>query len=183
MDQFRSAPPHPVGKAPAESPGRSGVVAGTSADALPSQDTLRANLVDFALAELVRQHRSSFAPLWTIESWAKLLIWLALNSGCAGDTASLEAFASSLGPERSSRLRRLFFSREFETMGLRLLADPADGQVLVEGGLSAVADGSDQESDLGPVASALEAVGLAALVIPDRQRWQRRTGVVVIPFR
>jgi hypothetical protein len=183
MDEFRSAPPHPAGKAPETSPGWAGAVAGASADALPSQDTLRANLADFALAELVRQHRASFAPPWTIESWAKLLIWLALNSGCAGDTASLEAFASCLGPERSGRLRRLFFSREFEPRGLRLLADPADGQVLVEGGLSAVADGSDPEPDLEPVATALDAVGLAALVVPDRQRWQRRDGVVVIPFR
>ena len=183
MDEFRSAPPHPAGKAPDESPGRAGVVAGASAAALPSQDTLRANLVDFALAELVRQNRTSFAPPWTIESWAKLLIWLALNSGCAGDTASLEAFASSLGPERSGRLRRLFFSREFEARGLRLLADPADGQVLVEGGLDAVAEGCDQDSDLEPVAAALDAVGLAALVVPDRQCWQRRDGGVVIPFR
>ncbi|MED5469940.1 MAG: protein phosphatase, partial [Cyanobacteriota bacterium] len=34
-------------------------------------------LVDFALAELVRQHRDSFQPLWTVDSWAKLLIWMA----------------------------------------------------------------------------------------------------------
>ena len=183
MDELRSAPPHPDGNAPGESPARPGVVAAASADALPSQDTLRANLADFALAELVRQHRTSFAPPWTIESWAKLLIWLALNSGCAGDTASLEAFASSLGPERSGRLRRLFFSRELEVRGLRLLADPADGQVLVEGGLSAVADGSELEPDLESVAAALDAVGLAALVVPDRQRWQRPDGGVVIPFR
>ena len=182
MDQFRSAPPHPAGKVPEESPGRAGVVAGASADALPCQDTLRANLEDFALAELVRQHRTSFAPPWTIESWAKLLIWLALNSGCAGDKASLEVFAAALGPERSGRLRRLFFSREFEARGLRLLADPAKGQVLVEGVLSAVA-GSAQESALDPVAAALDAVGLAALVVPDRQRWQRRDGGVEIPFR
>jgi hypothetical protein len=33
------------------------------------------------------------------------------------------------------------------------------------------------------VAAALDAVGLAALVVPDRQRWQRRDGGVVIPFR
>jgi hypothetical protein len=57
------------------------------------------------------------------------------------------------------------------------------GVALVEGGLSAVADGSDPEPDLEPVATALDAVGLTALVVPDRQRWQRRDGVVVIPFR
>ena len=181
MDDLRSAPPHPAAKAPAASPGLPGGLAGASADALLSQDTLRANLADFALAELVRQHRTSFAPPWTIESWAKLLIWLALNSGCAGDTASLEAFAASLGQERSGHLRRLFFSREFEPSGLRLRADPAEGQALLEGALFAAGDGS--ESDLEPVAAALDAVGLTALVVPDRQHWQRRDGVVVIPFR
>lgn len=183
MEEFRSAPPHPAGNAAGASPARAGVVAAASGDPLPCQDTLRANLVDFALAELVRQHRASFAPLWTIESWAKLLIWLALNSGCAGDTASLEAFAAALGPERSARLRQLFFSREFEASGLRLLADPAEGQVLVQGALSAGADGSDQKSALVPVAAALDAVGLAAVVVADRQRWQRRDGGVVIPLR
>jgi hypothetical protein len=150
---------------------------------VPSHDTLRANLNDFALAELVRQHRTSFAPTWTIESWAKLLIWLALNSGCAGDTASLEAFAAALGPERSARLRRLFFSREFEASGLRLLADPAEGQVLLEGALAADGNPAASESDLAPVAAALDAVGLTDLVVSDRKRWQRRDGVVVIPFR
>ena len=181
MNEFRSAPPHPAGNALAVPSGRPGAGAGASAGAVPSHDSLRANLADFALAELVRQHRSSFPPLWTIESWAKLLIWLALNSGCAGDTASLEAFAASLGLERSGHLRRLFFSREFEATGLRLLADPAEGQVLVEGALFAAGDGS--ESDLEPVSAALDAVGLTALVVPDRQRWQRRDGGLVIPFR
>ena len=183
MDSFRSAPPHPSGQPPAAPPGLPGAVAGASAAALPCHETLRSNLTDFALGELVRQHRCSFAPLWTIESWAKLLIWLALNSGCAGDTASLESFAACLGPERSSRLRCLFFSREFEASGLRLLADPAEGQVLVEGALAAAPDASLEDSGLEPVAAALDAVALAALVVPNRQRWQRRDGVVVIPFR
>jgi hypothetical protein len=183
MDEFRSAPPHPSGHAPAVPAGRSGAGAGVSGGAVPSHDSLRENLADFALAELVRQHRSSFPPPWTIESWAKLLIWLALNSGCAGDTPSLEAFAASLGPERSGRLRCLFFSREFEAAGLRLVADPAEGQVLVQGVLPAAEHASAQEFDLEPVAAALDAVGLTALVVADRQRWQRRDGVVVIPFR
>jgi len=178
MDSFQSALPHPSGQPPAASPSPQ-----IPAAALLCHESLRSNLTDFALGELVRQHRCSFAPLWTIESWAKLLIWLALNSGCAGDTASLESFAACLGPERSGRLRCLFFSREFEASGLRLLADPAEGQVLVEGTLAAAADASLEESGLEPVAAALDAVGLAALVVPDRQRWQRRDGVVVIPFR
>ena len=65
----------------------------------PSPDpvALQATLVDFALAELVRQHRESFPPFWSQESWAKLLIWLALNCGCSGDEAGLKAFAAAIG--------------------------------------------------------------------------------------
>jgi hypothetical protein len=47
--------------------------------ATPDPVALQATLFDFAIGELVRQHRESFPPLWTSESWAKLLIWLALN--------------------------------------------------------------------------------------------------------
>ena len=41
--------------------------------------SLQASLFDFAIGELVRQHRESFQPLWSTESWAKLMIWLSLN--------------------------------------------------------------------------------------------------------
>jgi len=171
MDEFRSAPPHPAGQPPAASPSPQIPAAG-----LLCHETLRSNLADFALAELVRQHRTSFAPLWTIESWAKLLIWLALNSGCAGDTASLEAFAASLGPERSGRLRRLFFSREFEAEGLDLQADPAEAVALLR-----VPPGGRLPDPEG-IAAQLEQVGLAPLLVLDRGRWQERAGVLVIPF-
>ena len=73
--------------------GRMGCMTTASPDPL----ALQATLVDFALAELVRQHRQSFQPLWSAESWAKLLIWLALNCGCSGDRDSLEAYAEALG--------------------------------------------------------------------------------------
>jgi len=126
MDEFRSAPPHPAGNAAgAASPARAGVVAGASADPLPCQDILRANLVDFALAELVRQHRASFAPLWTIESWAKLLIWLALNSGCSGDIASLEAFAAALEGYLARRWRAPRSPRRYR-YDLAILHDPEE---------------------------------------------------------
>ena len=78
----------------------------------PDPTALQATLVDFALAELVRANRSSFEPLWSAESWAKLLIWLALNCGCSGDREGLEAFAAALGPALTGRMRRLFFERE-----------------------------------------------------------------------
>ncbi|MBM5809417.1 MAG: protein phosphatase, partial [Cyanobacteria bacterium M_surface_9_m1_291] len=79
---------------------------------LPSREALQGTLVDFAIAELVRQHRSSFEPLWSSESWAKLLIWLALNCGCSGDEAALKAFAEALGPALTGRMRRVFFERD-----------------------------------------------------------------------
>ena len=66
----------------------------------------QAALFAFAITELVRQHRESFAPLWTVDSWAKLLIWLALSSGCPTDSVALEGFAAGLGPALSRRLRQ-----------------------------------------------------------------------------
>jgi hypothetical protein len=87
----------------------------------PDAARLQATLVDFALAELVRQHRQSFQPLWTAESWAKLLIWLALNCGCSGDEAGLKHFAGALGPALATRLRRLFFTRELADLTLQVM--------------------------------------------------------------
>jgi len=146
-------------------------------ETVPSATALRRGLEDFALAELVRQHRESFQPLWTIESWAKLLIWLALNSGCSGDQASLEAFAEALGPALSGRLRRTFFERELEEQELRLLADPAEAQVLALP-LAPAAPSPDPDR----VAEALAAVGLADRVAPAQQ-WQPLEGLLAIPWQ
>ena len=93
--------------------------------------SLQASLFDFAIGELVRQHRESFQPLWSTESWAKLMIWLSLNCGCSGDRDGLEAFAAALGPVISGRMRRVFFERALEDLELQVLADPAQEQVLV----------------------------------------------------
>jgi len=98
---------------------------------LPSVASLQGTLFDFAIAELVRGHRESFPPLWTAESWAKLLIWLALSCGCSGEARALEAFAAALGPVLTARMRRLFFERELPDHNLRVMADPAEQQVLV----------------------------------------------------
>ena len=136
----------------------------------------QAPLFDFAIAELVRQHRESFAPLWTVESWAKLLIWLALSCGCATDQSSLEGFAAGLGPALSGRMRRLFFARELEDLNLRLMADPAEAQVLV---LSI--DGQAEGFDAPCVWEGLQRVGLAQRVAsPDG--WQHRDGLIVVPW-
>ena len=144
-----------------------------SPDPLALQDTL----VDFALAELVRQHRDSFPPLWTPESWAKLLIWLALNCGCSGDEAGLKAFAEAIGPMQMARLRRVFFERELGDLELQLMADPAEQQLLV------LPQGPAEEVlQNDRIAQALERVGLAAKVPADQARWQHLDALVAIPW-
>jgi hypothetical protein len=138
---------------------------------------LQAGLFDFALGELVRQQRESFPTLWTPESWAKFMIWLALNSGCSGDREALEGFAAALGPVVCGRMRRLFFERELADLNLKLMADPAEAQVL--------AWPLEPEGDpinLERVAVALEAVGLGHRVA-EQGRWQVLEGLVALPWR
>ena len=155
---------------------------------LPSVASLQGTLFDFAIAELVRQHRQSFPPLWTAESWAKLLIWLALSCGCSGDTRALEAFAAALGPALTARMRRLYFERELPDLNLRVMADPAEQQVLVlplEAGPAAGAEEAIAPEAIAPerVAAALEAVGISPLVTDDRGRWQSLEALVAVPWR
>jgi hypothetical protein len=148
------------------------------ADSPPDAVGLQTTLVDFALAELVRSHRDSFQPLWTSESWAKWLIWLALNCGCSGDRAGLERFAQALGPVLGARLRRLYFQRDLEDLDLQVLADPAEPQVLV---LPLTADGTVLSPER--IAQALERVGLAPRVVLDQEQWGRLDRAVVIPWQ
>jgi hypothetical protein len=143
-----------------------------------SASALQATLVDFALAELVRAHRDSFPPAWSAESWAKLLIWLALNCGCGSDPAALEAFAQALGPVLSQRMRRLFFSRELEDLNLQVLADPAEAQVLVQP-LQAV---GAAPLDAARVAQALERCGLTSRVATP-VRWRTLEALTAIPWQ
>ncbi len=137
---------------------------------------LQATLFDFAIGELVRQHRESFQPLWSTESWAKLMIWLSLNCGCSGDRDGLEAFAAALGPVLSGRMRRLFFERELEDLELQVMADPAEQQVLV------MPLGPSGPLDAARVAEALERVGLGLPRVAPRERWQELDAVVAIPW-
>ncbi|MEA5389897.1 protein phosphatase [Cyanobium gracile UHCC 0139] len=150
---------------------------------LPSVASLQGTLFDFAIAELVRQHRQSFPPLWTAESWAKLLIWLALSCGCSGDTLALEAFAAALGPTLTARMRRLFFERELPDLNLRVMADPAEQQVLLLALEAGPVPGAPQAIAAERVAAALEAVGLSPLVTDDRLRWQSLEALVAVPWR
>lgn len=137
---------------------------------------LQATLFDFAIGELVRQHRESFQPLWSTESWAKLMIWLSLNCGCSGDREGLEAFAGALGPVLSGRMRRLFFGRELEDLDLQVMADPAEQQVLV------MPMGPPGPLDEARVAQALERVGLLPGLVAEPERWQELDAVVAIPW-
>ena len=148
----------------------------------PSALALQATLADFALAELVRQQRQSFQPLWTRESWAKLLIWLALNCGCGTDPASLEAFAAAIGPSQTARMRRQFFERQLEDLNLMVLADPAEQRVLVWPLGPAI--GADGAHDLAfdRVATALERVGLSEQLVADRGCWQSLEALVAVPW-
>jgi hypothetical protein len=146
--------------------------------ASPDPIALQATLVDFALAELVRQNRSSFQPLWSTESWAKLLIWLALNCGCSGDETGLQTFAEALGSVQTGRMRRVFFERELPDLELQVMADPAEQQVLV------LAQGpADDLLEPERVARALERIELAERVVADRSRWQRLDGLLAIPWQ
>lgn len=152
---------------------------------LPSVASLQGTLFDFAIAELVRGHRESFPPLWTAESWAKLMIWLALSCGCSGEARALEAFAAALGPALTARMRRLFFERELPELNLRVMADPAEQQVLLlplDAGLD-VDFGAAGSIAPERGAAALQAVGLSARVTPDRRLWQSLEALLAVPWQ
>ena len=136
---------------------------------------LQATLFDFAIAELVRQHRQSFQPLWTRDSWVKLLIWLSLNCGCRGDEEGMKKFVEALGPVLTSRMRRVFFERELEDLDRQVMGDPAEPQVLV----MPMAPGVP--FDLERATAAVARVGLQELVVADQDRWQQLDAVVAIP--
>ena len=160
-----SSPPHPATMAGTELQGRA--------------SALQAGLFRFAIEALVRQHRTSFLPLWSAASWAKLLIWLALNSGSAADGAALQQFADALGTPLALRLRRLFFERELEDLNLLIKADPAEPQVLV----LPLDPLRDAEVSLGLAAEGLQRTGLEPLVVAaDRLAWQVAQGLVAIPW-
>ena len=136
---------------------------------------LQATLFDFAITELVRQHRQSFQPLWTRDSWVKLLIWLSLNCGSSGDEEGMKQFVEALGPVVTSRMRRVFFERELVDLDLQVMCDPAEQHVLV----MPMAPGVPL--DLERATAAVQRVGLQELVVADQNRWQKLDAVVAIP--
>ena len=143
-----------------------------------SQQThIQAKLFEFALFEIVRRHRDTFQPLWTLDSWVKFLIWMALNCGLSGEKESIELFVDALGSRLSTRMRKIFFERNIEELGLQLIADPAELNVLVmplNGSLSVNIDQAEQ---------VLDHVGLLERIELDKRFWQTLDGVIAIPWK
>ena len=140
------------------------------------QIAIQSKLFDFALSELVQSHRESFKPLWTVDSWVKFLIWMALNCGLSGEQDSLELFAQSLGPPLTSRMRRIFFQRTLDDLSLCVMADPAEKQILIlpiNGKVKILMEESYQ---------ALELIGLSENFVDFQHNWDESNGVISIPW-
>ena len=138
---------------------------------------LQAKVFNFALTELVHNHREAFQPLWTVESWVKFLIWMSLNCGLSGEKESLEQFADALGTSLTIRMRRIFFERTLDNYFLKVLADPAETQVLF------MALDSKEFISNEIVLKALEEIGLISKVVSDIKRWQILESVIAIPWK
>lgn len=143
----------------------------------PSKTSLQAKVFDFAVTELVRQNRDSFHPLWTIDSWAKFLIWTSLNCGLSAERDSLELFGDALGPALTRRMRALFFERVLEDLELKILADPAETHALLMPLIAS--QGITHEK----VLKALDRVGLFDRVEPDQKDWQELDALIAIPWK
>ncbi len=141
------------------------------------QTSIQAKLFDFALNDLVCKNRESFRPLWSVDSWVKFLIWMSLNCGLSGDRESIDLFVDAVGPALLSRMRSLFFERTLDDLGLKLMGDPAEEQVLV---MSITNDSRVLHEN---AVNALTQIGLIERVIEDRDRWQNLDSVIAIPWQ
>ena len=141
-----------------------------------SRTSIQAKAFEFALLELIYSKRDSFQPLWSIDSWAKFLIWLSLNCGLSGEKESLEMFAKAMGSPLTSRMRKIFFERALEDLSLHVMADPAEAQVLIM-----PMDGGQRLLD-NDVVQALETIGLSNKVSLSSAAWERHDSIVSIPW-
>ncbi len=141
------------------------------------QISIQAKVFDFAFSELVRNHRNSFQPLWTVDSWAKFLIWIALNCGVSGDTDSLQIFADSLGISLITRMRKLFFERSLEEQCCNIIADPAEKYALV------MPTSKKVEMDFQWAITILEDIELSSRVVLDQSQWQKHDNLIAIPWK
>ena len=141
-----------------------------------SRTSIQAKAFEFALLELIYSKRDSFQPLWSIDSWAKFLIWLSLNCGLSGEKESLEMFAKAMGSPLTSRMRKIFFERALEDLSLHVMADPAEAQVLI---MPIALDKRINDSD---IVQALERIGLSHKVSLSSVEWERHDSIVSIPW-
>ena len=141
-----------------------------------NQSNIQAKMFDFAVLELVRQHRNTFQPLWTIDSWAKLLIWLSLYCGFSGERESLENFANALGPALTIRMRKIFFERVLDSLSLHIVADPSDPQVLV------MPLGTEVSLTNEIVQEALDVLRLKEKVSSEFSEWEFHDRLIAIPW-
>ena len=141
------------------------------------QTQIQAKLFEFALFEMVRRHRDAFQPLWTVDSWVKFLIWMTLNCGLSGERESIDLFVNALGSRLSTRMRKIFFERNFEEIALQLIADPAESKVLIVSLSGSLSVNIDQ---LEPV---LAQVGLLEKIELDKSLWQKLDGVIALPWK
>ena len=141
-----------------------------------SRSSIQAKVFEFALMELIYSKRDSFQPLWSVDSWAKFLIWLSLNCGLSGEKESLEMFAKAMGSALTSRMRKIFFERALEDLSLHVMADPAEAQVLI---MPIALDKSINDND---VVQALKMIGLSDQVSLSSSEWERHDSIVSIPW-
>ena len=141
-----------------------------------SRTSIQAKAFEFALLELIYSKRDSFQPLWSIDSWAKFLIWLSLNCGLSGEKESLEMFAKAMGSPLTSRMRKIFFERALDDLSLHLMADPAEDQVVI------MPLSLEKKIKNDDVFQALEIVRLTKKVSLNSASWERHDSIVSIPW-
>ena len=141
-----------------------------------SRTSIQAKAFEFALLELIYSKRDSFQPLWSVDSWAKFLIWLSLNCGLSGEKESLEMFAKAMGSPLTSRMRKIFFERALEDLSLHVMADPAEAQVLI---MSLSLEKRINNKD---VVQALQRISLSDKVSLSSSEWRRDDSIVSIPW-
>ncbi len=141
-----------------------------------NQSNIQAKMFDFALSELVRNQRDSFEPIWTVDSWVKLLIWLSLNCGLSGERESLESFANALGSALTIRMRKIFFERVVDNLSLHVMADPADSHVLV------MPTENNVSLTNQTVEEVLDILLLKQRVSTDFREWESHDRLIAIPW-
>jgi len=81
----------------------------------PPPPSLQAVCFEFAIGpELVRQHRGSFAPLWTTGAGPKLMIWLGPQQRGSAIAAASKAPAAALGPALAVECGAVLMSVELD---------------------------------------------------------------------